>query len=206
MAEVPDLKAHTAPPGDPLDLFDAWYQQAVECPDIKYAHAVCLSTIGLDDLSEARMVLLEIHDASGFVFFTDSESAKGRSLARRPGAALTFYWGPLDRQIRIRGRVELASDATSDECFSKRPRGAQITAWASHQSRELEEGELEKRVESFNERFADTDPIPRPPRWQAYRVVPHSIEFWSARANRLHDRLLYEHSQDEGWTTRRLEP
>ena len=194
----------TDPPADPLLLFDAWYADARGCDQIKYAHAVCLSTIGLDGLPDGRTVLLKIHDASGFVFFTDVESVKGRSLARVPEAALTFYWGPLDRQIRIRGSVEQAPDQVSDQCFSHRPRGSRITAWASRQSRPLD-GALERRVESYTERFADREEVPRPRHWQAYRLVPRAIEFWQAKADRLHDRLLYERNGN-GWTTSRLQP
>ncbi len=193
------------PPEDPLPLFDAWYADASACEAIKYAHAVCLSTIDLDGLPDGRTVLLKQHDASGFVFFTDTESVKARSLARVPEAALTFYWGPLDRQIRIRGGVEQASGEVSDACFSHRPRGSRITAWASRQSRELDAADLERRIETLNERFADQEDVPRPPNWQAYRLVPRAIEFWQAKANRLHDRLLYTRDGD-GWTTSWLEP
>jgi pyridoxamine 5'-phosphate oxidase len=194
------------PPVDPLRLFEAWYAEAVACSRIKYAHAACLSTTGLDDLPDARIVLAELHDASAFVFFTDAGSVKGRSLARSPEAALTFYWGPLDRQIRIRGVVEPGSEDLSDRCFNQRPRAAQITAWASRQSRERRAGELEERVEAFTERFADSDRVPRPPHWQAYRLVPRVLEFWLAKAGRLHDRLLYSRGSDGSWTTSRLEP
>ncbi len=193
------------PPADPLPLFDVWYADAVDCEQIKYAHAVCLSTIGLDGFPDGRMVLLKIHDAAGFVFFTDAESVKGRSLARVPEAALTFYWGPLDRQVRIRGSVEQASDDVSDACFSHRPRGSRITAWASHQSRPLTPGELERRVDAVTERFAGVEEVPRPPNWRAYRLVPRAVEFWQGKANRLHDRLLYTREGGE-WVMSRLEP
>lgn len=193
-------------PGEPFALFDAWYAEAVECEEIRYAHAVCLSTTGLDGLPDARMVLLKLHDPSGFVFFTDSRSVKGRSLGRLPEAAMTFYWAPLDRQVRIRGRVEVASDEVSDRCFGARPRAAQITAWASRQSRELDAEDLGRRVESYTERFADAESVPRPPHWRAYRLVPRAVEFWVARGGRLHDRLLYGRDDDGGWTVQRLEP
>jgi pyridoxamine 5'-phosphate oxidase len=194
------------PPADPLRLFDAWYAEALACSRIKYAHAACLSTIGLDDLPDGRIVLVELFDASGFVLFTDVKSVKGQSLARLPEAALTFYWGPLDRQIRIRGGVVPGSEELSDECFSHRPRAARITAWASRQSRERRSGDLEQRVRACTRRFADSDPVPRPPHWQAYRLVPRALEFWSAKAGRLHDRLLYRRRPDGSWTTGRLEP
>jgi pyridoxamine 5'-phosphate oxidase len=194
------------PPTDPLQLFEAWYADAVACPQIRYAHAACLSTIGLDDLPDGRMVLVELYDTSGFVFFTDAGSVKGRSLARSPEAALTLYWEPLDRQVRIRGGVETGSEELADECFSHRPRPAQITAWASRQSRERRARALEDRVEAFTERFADGDGVPRPPHWQAYRLVPRALEFWLAKAGRLHDRLQYSRGEDGSWMTRRLEP
>ena len=195
------------PPADPLRLFDVWYEEAVLHPQIKYAAAVCLSTVDLDGLPDGRMVLLKMIDDGGFVFFTDATSVKGRSLLRFPQAALTFYWGPLDRQVRIRGSVEQASEEVSDECFTRRPRGSQITAWASKQSRELRSpADLERRVASYTEQFAGQDPVPRPPHWQAYRLVPRTIELWQAKSNRLHDRLVYSRTGDGGWVTRRLYP
>jgi len=200
----PDL---VRPPADPFELFDAWYAQAAGDTRIKYAAAVCLSTVDPDGFPDGRMVLLKMIDDGGFVFFTDAESVKGRSLLRFPNAALTFYWGPLDQQIRIRGGIEPASDAVSDECFQRRPRGSQVTAWASKQSRDLgSPAELEKRVAALTEKFATQDPVPRPPHWQAYRLVPRHIEFWAAAASRLHDRVLYSRTVDGTWSTRRLYP
>ena len=205
MIETLEPPTLSDPPADPLPLFDAWYSEAVACDQIKYAHAACLSTIDLDGLPDGRTVLLKIHDAAGFVFFTDTGSVKGRSLSRVPAAALTFYWGPLDRQIRIRGGVDQASDEVSDACFNHRPRGSRITAWACRQSQQLDAGDLERRIEALTERFANHNDVPRPPHWQAYRLVPRAIEFWQAKANRLHDRLLYTRA-GAGWTTGRLEP
>lgn len=196
-----------ASPADPYELFDAWYAEAAGHEQIKYAAAVCLSTADLDGFPDGRMVLLKLYDATGFVFFTDSKSVKGRSLVRFPHAALTFYWGPLDRQIRVRGRVEQASDDVADECFMRRPRGSQITAWASLQSRVLRSpAELEQRVANYEEKLASEDPVPRPPDWRAYRLLPRDIEFWAAKASRLHDRLLYTRGKDGAWSTRRLYP
>jgi pyridoxamine 5'-phosphate oxidase len=191
---------------DPFPLFERWYADAEACEAIKYAHAMCLSTVDEGGLPEGRTVLLKLWDRSGFVFFTDSESPKGRALAHRPHAALTFYWGPLDRQVRIRGPVEKASDEISDDCFRFRPRGSRITAWASQQSRVLEPSELERRVARFTEKFAGLEEVPRPPHWQAYRVRPRTIELWQARSDRLHDRWLYTASGDRGWTLSALYP
>ena len=207
MATAPTRLSLARAPEDPFELFDAWYANAAGSSEIKYAAAVCLSTVDLDGFPDGRMVLLKTIDTGGFVFFTDAESVKGRSLLRFPNAAMTFYWGPLDQQIRIRGNVELASDAVSDECFRRRPRGSQVTTWASKQSRDLTSpAELEKRVAAFTEKFASQDPVPRPPHWQAYRLVPRHIEFWAAAASRLHDRVLYSRKLDGTWSTRRLYP
>lgn len=200
----PDLNA---PPADPYELFDVWYVDAAGNEQIKYAAAVCLSTADLDGFPDGRIVLLKLYDSAGFVFFTDSESVKGRSLVRFPHAALTIYWGPLDRQIRIRGSVELATDEVSDQCFARRPRGSQITAWASRQSRVLENpAQLERRVDAYTRKLTAEDPVPRPPHWRAYRLSPRAIEFWEARSNRLHDRLLYTRDSAGTWTTSRLYP
>lgn len=204
MTETTTPSIFTDPPANPLALFDTWYADAAGCDQIKYPHAVCLSTIDLDGLPDGRTVLLKIHDATGFVFFTDAGSVKGRSLARVPEAALTFYWGPLDRQIRLRGSIEQASDEVSDACFSHRPRGSRITAWACRQSRPLDAGELERRIEIMTRRFTGREEVPRPPHWRAYRLVPRAIEFWQAKANRLHDRLLYTRAEGGDWASGRL--
>ncbi len=148
-----------------------------------------------------------VRDAEGFVFFTDERSPTGRSLEHLPQAALTFYWGPLDRQVRIRGAVENAGDEVSDRCFSFRPRPSQVTAWASHQSRLLDSrAALEGRYEAAAEKLAGDETVPRPPYWQAYRLRPRTIEFWQARARRLHDRRLYTRADDGTWEACRLEP
>ncbi len=195
------------PPADPFRFFERWYGEAGACEGIKYAHAMCLSTVDSGGLPEGRTVLLKHWDRSGFVFFTDAESPKGHSLAARPHAALTFYWGPLDRQIRICGEVEKADDETSDQCFRFRPRGSRITAWASLQSQPLESSaELEQRVADYTEKFAEVEDVPRPPNWQAYRVRPRTIEFWQARSDRLHDRWLYTASASDAWTLTSLYP
>ncbi len=194
------------PPADPMQLFDLWYEEAVACEQIEYANAVCLSTIDLNGQPDGRTVFIELHDESGFVFFTDVQSVKARSLAHHPEGALTFYWGPLNRQIRVHGSVEQASHEISDDCFSHRPRGSRITTWASRQSHERDAQALKDRVEAFTERFSNRDSVPRPPRWRAYLLVPRAVELWQAKADRLHDRLLYEKQHDGGWTTRWLDP
>ena len=195
-----------APP-DPLALFRSWFEAAEGDERIRYAHAMCLATVDPDGLPDARTVLLKHLDDDGFIFFTDTGSVKARDLEHLSEAALVFHWEPLERQVRIRGSVEAASDEISDACFLRRPRVSQVTAWASLQSRPLaDRDELEKRVAEVEEKFKDEEILPRPPHWRAYRVRPRSVEFWQAKAARRHDRLLYVLSKDAGWLRRWLFP
>lgn len=194
------------PPAEPMALFAAWLEDAQSSPEIRYAAATCLSTVDPDGLPDGRIVLLKKLEDDGFVFFTDAGSPKARALERQPEAALTFYWGPLERQVRIRGRVETAGDRVSDECFEHRPRRSRLTTWASSQSQPRGgRQDLEERYERVRERFEGTEEVPRPDRWRAYRLVPHSVELWQARACRLHDRLLYRRTA-EGWERTWLDP
>ncbi len=195
------------PPPDPLALFAAWHAEAEAHPAIAYPGAVCLSTVDAGGLPDGRIVLLHEFGAEGFAFFTDRRSAKGRALAERPVAALTFYWGSLERQIRLRGRVEAAPAEAADRYFAERPRRSQVTAWASLQSAPVaSRAALEERMETAEKRFAGAEKIPRPPYWTAYRLLPKEIEFWAARTRRLHERVLYTRSEEGGWSSTRLAP
>ncbi len=164
-----------------------------------------LSTATRDGRPSARLVLLKEHDQRGFVFFTNYESRKARELADNPRAALTFWWAVLQRQVRIEGRVEAASPVESDAYFQLRPRGSQIGAAASFQSRPAaDRDEIDRRFAEFEAKHAGAA-IPRPPNWGGYRVVADCIEFWEGRDNRLHDRLRYSRTPD-GWIIERLWP
>lgn len=193
------------PPSDPMPFFAEWYADAEACEAIQYAGAMCLSTVSPDDFPEGRIVLLHDASADGFAFFTDRRSGKGQSLAETPRAALTFYWGPLERQIRVQGEVERGTDAEADAFFAERPRRSKGTAWASPQSQPMAPEELEQRIQATDDRFAEHETIPRPPHWQAYRIRPQMIEFWEARARRLHARIRYTRSGGD-WTHQRLAP
>lgn len=189
---------------DPIALFGSWLSEA-EKDELHEPHAMSLSTMGSHTIS-SRMVLLRSFDARGFVFYTNYNSRKSMDMERDPRAAILFYWGEHERQVRIEGRVEQVSDAESDEYFASRPVESRIGAWSSDQSRVVDSREqLEQRYARWKERFSGGD-IPRPLHWGGYRVRPVRIEFWQGRENRMHDRLVYEHMNDGSWMRMRLQP
>lgn len=189
---------------DPFMLFDQWMAEA-QASEPALADAMCLSTIGENGAPSIRMVLLKEYGPSGFVFYTNTQSRKGRALAANSHAALCLHWKSLARQISIEGRAEQVSDVEADAYFATRARDAQVGAWASKQSQRLpSRGELEERVKDFEAKYADTA-IPRPLFWSGYRVVPTRIEFWQNRDSRLHDRLVYTMAS-AGWTKEQLYP
>lgn len=192
------------PEHDPFALFDDWLKEALE-KELNDANAMNLATVDADGMPNNRMVLLKGVDNEGFVFFTNTQSAKGRELAANPRAALTFHWKSLRRSVRIRGDVTTVTDAEADAYFATRARASQIGAWASEQSRTMPDlMTLGRRVAETGLRFG-IGKVARPPHWSGYRVIPRTIEFWRDRPFRLHERLVFER-QDGGWTTRRLFP
>jgi pyridoxamine 5'-phosphate oxidase len=192
------------PEADPLYLFEEWFRAARKS-EPNDANAMALATVDAEGLPDVRMVLLKGVDAGGFVFFTNTQSAKGVELAGNPKAALLFHWKSLRRQVRVRGDVEPVTEAEADAYFATRARPAQLGAWASKQSRELPDRlALEKRVAQVGLRFG-LGKVTRPPHWSGYRLKPRAIEFWRDRRFRLHERLLFVRA-GEGWTTRRLYP
>jgi pyridoxamine 5'-phosphate oxidase len=192
---------------DPLERFRQWYEQARRTPGIDKPHAMALATVGEDGRPACRIVLLSSYDERGFVFHTNYASRKGEEIARHPWVALTFWWDPLGYQVRIEGQAKKTSPEESDAYFAQRPRGHQLGAWASEQSRPIAAyEELLERMRRFEARFAGA-PVPRPPYWGGFRVVPQTIEFWEHRENRLHERILYERvGESGGWRLRRLAP
>lgn len=193
--------------GDPIARFQELLAKAtrVERTLLPEPTAFALATATPDGRPSARMLLLKGVDHRGLVFFTNLESRKGRELADNPRAALCFHWQPLEVQVRIEGPSEPVSGAEADEYFASRPRGSQISAWASIQSRPLEsEAELRCRVDEIAQRFGDRL-VPRPPHWSGIRVVPQRIEFWKNRADRLHERELYTRDGAR-WVMERLYP
>jgi pyridoxamine 5'-phosphate oxidase len=175
---------------EPLHLFATWFAEARQSEPVN-PEAMTLATVDASGLPNARMVLLKGFDDRGFVFYTNADSTKGHELAAAPKAALTFYWKSLQRQVRVRGHVEMVSPEEADAYFSSRLRMAQIGAWASKQSAVLESRlAFEKAIARMTAKFG-IGVVPRPPYWSGYRVVPQEIEFWQERQFRLHDRIAF---------------
>jgi pyridoxamine 5'-phosphate oxidase len=178
---------------DPFALLAAWLEEATQSEPVD-PNAMTVATVDSDGLPNARMVLLKGFDQRGLVFYTNTDSQKGRELDSNPKAALVFYWKSLARQVRLRGSAETVEASEADDYFSTRPRLAQIGAWASKQSSPLESRHaFEKAVALYTAKF-NIGVIPRPPNWTGYRIVPLVIEFWCARPFRMHDRLEFRRS------------
>jgi pyridoxamine 5'-phosphate oxidase len=189
---------------DPIVQFRAWFENVIEA-DLHEPNAMILATATRDGRPSARTVLLKGYDERGFVFYTNYEGRKASDLEANPACALLFYWGELERQVRIEGRAVRLSGEESDAYFASRPRGSRLGAWASEQSQPVEDRSiLEERVKALEAEYEGRE-IPRPPFWGGYRVEPDTIEFWQGRENRLHDRLVYGRIGG-GWKMQRLQP
>lgn len=189
---------------DPHALFEAWLAEARE-REPNDPTAMALATADAGGRPSARMVLMKGHDARGFVFYTNLDSRKGAELAANPRAGLLFHWKSLRRQVRVEGPVEAVADVEADAYFATRSRDSQLGAWASDQSRPLDSRDaFEARYEAVRARFEGGD-VPRPPRWSGWRVVPETIEFWSDRPHRLHERRLFTRDGG-GWREGLLYP
>jgi pyridoxamine 5'-phosphate oxidase len=189
---------------DPFRQFEIWMAQAM-LSELLEPNAMTLATADSSGQPNARTVLLKSFDRDGFVFYTNYQSRKSREIAENERVCLLFYWGPLERQVRISGTVARVPEAESDEYFRSRPVGHQLGAWVSNQSaiiagREVLEASLAEAAKRF-----EPGPVPRPPHWGGFRVKPHAFEYWQGRPNRLHDRLEYVVSNGS-WAVRRLAP
>jgi len=194
------------PPGDdPLQVFAEWFEAAGAAgqpePD-----AMALATSTTDGHSSVRFVLLRGFDRRGFVFYTNRRSRKAEEIGARPFASLAFRWHLVGRQVRVSGPVSVVGDDESDAYFAGRPRGSQIGAWASDQSRPVAtRAELDRQLAEVEERFG-AGPVPRPPWWGGYRIEPVEMEFWQQGVFRMHDRFAYQRRPDGGWICQRLNP
>ncbi|WEX11950.1 pyridoxamine 5'-phosphate oxidase [Chelativorans sp. AA-79] len=191
--------------GEPFRLFAKWLQDA-ERSEPNDPNATALATVDPDGMPNIRMVLLKGFDERGFVFYTNFESTKGQEILSSMKAAMCFHWKSLRRQVRVRGPVEKVTGEEADAYYVSRPRGSRIGAWASKQSRPLENRfALEKAVAEYTAKFAVGE-IPRPDYWSGFRIKPMSIEFWHDRPFRLHDRIIFTREGDGSWLKTRLYP
>ncbi len=190
--------------GDPFVQFGRWMDEAIAA-ELPEPTAMSISTASVEGRPSSRMVLLKGFDNSGFVFYTNYNSQKGRELAANPFAALTFFWPELERQVRISGRVSKVSAEESDEYFNSRPFTSRVGAWASNQSETItSKMTVAAKAAKLLVKYASGH-VPRPPHWGGYRVEPDLIEFWQGRPSRLHDRILYR-LDGEAWNIMRLSP
>jgi len=188
---------------NPFVLFKKWYDLACKT-EINDPTAMTLSTV-LNNQPSSRVVLLKSHDENGFVFYTNSNSKKGKSIRENNNIALNFHWKTQNRQIRIEGQADMVSAEVADSYFNSRPRGSQIGAWSSNQSDELAtRNKLIDNIKVFEKKYKDQN-IPRPPYWNGYLVKPQLIEFWQEMPFRVHDRIVYTHA-DDSWKMNKLYP
>ena len=191
---------------DPIVQFERWFDEAMQ----RHPHmpnAMTVATCGADGVVSARVSLLKGYDSRGFVFYTNYNSRKGTQITENPHVSLCFYWEELERQIRIEGAAVKVTEEESDAYFATRPRGSQLGAWASQQSTVLMggRGDLDQRFARLEETYKN-QPVPRPPHWGGYRVIPTMIEFWQGRTDRLHDRFVYRLREPKDWIIERLSP
>jgi len=190
---------------DPMGMFRRWFDEAVAA-GLHEPNAMVVATADAGARPAARLVLLKGLSDDGFVFFTNTRSRKGEELAANPACALLFPWHPLERQVRVDGTVSPLSADEVAAYFASRPRGSQLGAWASHQSREV--GGRDELTAAYDEaaaRYPEPAPVPVPDEWGGYAVRPEAVEFWQGRPGRMHDRLVYRRAAT-GWTTVRLAP
>ncbi len=190
---------------NPIELFENWFTEAKKS-EINDPNAVAVATADNANQPNVRMVLLKGLSNSGFVFYTNFNSKKGKELKDNKKASLCFHWKSLRRQVRIIGEVEEVSKAEADEYYNSRPYKNRIGAWASSQSEDLDKREtFLKKVKEFEKKFNDQNSVPRPPHWSGWRVIPKEIEFWLDGEGRIHERLLYYKNNKE-WKRKLLYP
>jgi pyridoxamine 5'-phosphate oxidase len=190
---------------DPFGQFAIWLNEALKRDDVLEPNAMTLATVSADCRPSARVVLLRGFDERGLTFYTNYQSRKAGELEEKSDAAAVLYWAPLHRQVRVEGTIARISAEESDAYFASRPRGHQLSAWASSQSRPIaDRAALDAALQAVETRFAGSN-IYRPPHWGGYRLAPRRFEFWQGRPNRMHDRIVYERDGPV-WRIFRLAP
>jgi pyridoxamine 5'-phosphate oxidase len=190
---------------NPFLQFGRWFAEASQRQP-ETANAMTVSTCGSDGIVSSRMSLLKGFDSHGFVFYTNYNSRKGTQITENPRVSLCFYWPTLERQVRVEGAAVKTTAEEADAYFATRPRGSQLGAWASNQSSVIPgRGDLDQRFRELEANYRDR-PVPRPPHWGGYRVIPVEIEFWQGRSDRLHDRFVYRLREPKDWIIERLSP
>lgn len=191
---------------DPMVMTKEWLQVAVD-QEVFEANAMSLATVDNDMQPTLRTVLLKGIDDVGFIFYSNYHSRKGREIEQNPKGAILLFWKELERQIRIEGTIEKISEQDSKAYFKNRPKGSQLGAWASRQSKVLRDrAELDDRLIELQDIYKDQDRLPKPAHWGGYRLVPHYYEFWQGRDNRLHDRFEFKQEDGDDWVINRLAP
>ena len=191
---------------NPIEFFQKWFYEAEEYASIVDVTAMTIATIGTDGFPKNRVVLLKKYTWEGFIFYTNYNSEKGKSIAKNPNVCLSFFWPSIERQIIIKGVAEKLSENLSDGYFESRPDGSKLGAWASDQSEVVPSRTyLDDKLSSFEKKYNNLE-IPRPKHWGGYIVKPTSIEFWQGRPNRMHDRIRYTLQKDFNWKIERLAP
>ena len=196
----------TSIPEDPINLFNRWFHEVEDFGGVDEVNAMTVATIGLDGFPKSRVVLLKKFNEEGFVFYTNYNSQKGRAIAANPNVCLSFFWHSMERQVIIKGRAQKTSEIVSDGYFDSRPDGSKLGAIVSNQSEIIPSRSfLENNLKELERKFEGKE-IPRPDFWGGFLVVPHEVEFWQGRPNRLHDRIQYVLQEDYSWSINRLSP
>jgi len=193
-------------PEDPINLFHKWFHEVKDFGGVDEVNAMTVASIGLDGFPKARVVLLKHYDEEGFIFYTNYNSEKGKSILQNPNVCLSFFWHSLERQVIIRGTAEKVSAVVSDNYFASRPKGSQLGAIVSDQSEVIPNREVLEKKQTELEKQWEGKEIPRPANWGGFLIRPIAVEFWQGRPNRLHDRIRYSLEDDYSWTIERLAP